>query len=54
MDRGVWHPVRIDPNKKLLAVLMVQLAPLSPGNPLAALYWQRMRELVYGALADND
>jgi CubicO group peptidase (beta-lactamase class C family) len=44
----------IDPKKKLLAVLMVQLAPLSPGNPRAALYWQRMRELVYGALADND
>ncbi len=44
----------IDPKKKLFAVMLLQLAPVSPSNPVPTSYWQRMRELVYGALSEKD
>lgn len=43
----------IDPRKQLYAVLLMQLAPLTPAQPLAAQYWLRMRERVYAALVEN-
>jgi CubicO group peptidase (beta-lactamase class C family) len=51
---GLGTQFWIDPNKKLFAIMLMQLAPLSPSNPLPAVYWQRMRELVYGALSEQD
>ncbi len=41
----------VDPAKSLHAILMIQSAPLSPAHPAPAQRWQRMRELVYAALA---
>lgn len=41
----------IDPKQRLFAILLMQLAPLSPGNVAAVTHFLRMREEVYAALS---
>lgn len=44
----------IDPERSLLAIMLVQLAPPSPTYPVPVVYWQLMRDLVYNALAKRN